>query len=146
MNCHGLSYHAGREEDSGFDIIQCDIAGHLTDGVADGEDGVDLIELISPEAQLFSHARNIGIVQICAVQVVEKVHKTAESKNKEVELLHQLALTWRMLVASNVLHKAVRHDEGSRLAILAAVGGSSCPYVRVVLLMATGACCRWCRL
>jgi hypothetical protein len=37
--------------------------------VPHGENGVDLVELIAFEAQLFSHARNIGIVEICAIEV-----------------------------------------------------------------------------
>ena len=73
------------------------------------ENGVDLIELVSLEAQLFPHARNIRIVEVCAIKIVQKVHETAESKDEEVELLHQLALAWRILVASKIGDEAVGH-------------------------------------
>lgn len=75
----------------------------------DSKNGVDLIELVSLEAQLFPHARNIRIVEVCAIKIVQKVHETAESKDEEVELLHQLALAWRILVASKIGDEAVGH-------------------------------------
>ena len=73
------------------------------------ENGVDLIELVPLETQLFPHARNIRIVEVCAIKIVQEVHETAESKDEEVELLHQLALAWRILVASKIGDEAVGH-------------------------------------
>jgi hypothetical protein len=70
-----------------------------------------LIELVAFEAQLLSHARNVRIVEICAIKIVQKVHETAESEDEEVELLHQLALSWRILVASKIGDEAVCHLE-----------------------------------
>ena len=40
-----------------------------SDHVPHSENGVDLIELIAFKTQLFSHARNVGIVEICAIEV-----------------------------------------------------------------------------
>jgi len=37
-----------------------------------GKHSVDLIELISPEAQLFLHARDVCIVQIGAIEVTSR--------------------------------------------------------------------------
>jgi len=73
------------------------------------EYGVDLIELVAFETQLFSHARHIRIVEVCAIKIVQKVHETAECEDEEVELLHQLALAWRILVASKIGDEAVGH-------------------------------------
>jgi hypothetical protein len=70
-----------------------------------------LIELVAFEAQFFPHTRNVRIVEIGAIKVVQKVHETAESKDEEVELLHQLALSWRILVAAKIGDEAVSHVE-----------------------------------
>jgi hypothetical protein len=56
------THHAGRKEVSGFDIVQSNVAGYLSDRVPDGKYSVDLIELVASEAQLFSHARYISII------------------------------------------------------------------------------------
>jgi hypothetical protein len=50
------THHASRKENSGFDIIERNVAWNLADGVANGEDSVDLIELVSPKTKLFSHS------------------------------------------------------------------------------------------
>lgn len=62
------------------------------------------------EAQLFLHTRDVGIVQIGTIKVVQEVHKTTECEDEEVELLHQLPLSGRILLASKVLDEAVRHS------------------------------------
>jgi hypothetical protein len=54
--------HAGWKEVSWFDIVQSNVAGHLSNSISNRKNGVDLIELVSSEAQLFSHARYIGII------------------------------------------------------------------------------------
>lgn len=41
------TYHTSRKEYSWFKIIQCDVARYLANCVADGEDSVDLVELIA---------------------------------------------------------------------------------------------------
>jgi hypothetical protein len=75
------------------------------------EDGVDLVELVAFEAQLFPHTRDVRIVEIGAVKIIQEVHKTAKSKDEEVKLLYELALAWRILVASKIGDKAVDHLE-----------------------------------
>lgn len=52
------------------------------------EDGVDLIELVAFEAQLFPHTRDVCIVEIGAIKIIQEVHETAESKDEEVKFLH----------------------------------------------------------
>jgi hypothetical protein len=105
-----VTYHARWEENPRFHIVQQNVARHLANRVSDSKDGIDLVELIPLEAQLFSHPRNIRIVQVRAVQVVDEVHEAAKGKDEEVELLHQLSFAWRMLLAPKVLDKAVAHD------------------------------------
>jgi hypothetical protein len=75
------------------------------------KDGVNLIKLVAFEAQLFPHTRNVCIVEIGAVKIIQKIHETAESKDEKVKLLHQLALAWRILVASKIGDEAVGHLE-----------------------------------
>jgi len=41
--------------------------------------------------------------------LLQKIHKTAERQNEEVELLDQLALAWRVLVASQIGDEVVGH-------------------------------------
>jgi hypothetical protein len=81
----------------------------LADRVSNCEDRVDLVELVAFETQLFSHTRNICVVEIGAIKVVEKVHEAAEAQDEKIELLHQLALSWRILVASQIGNELVRH-------------------------------------
>jgi len=73
------------------------------------KDGVDLIELVAFEVQLFPHTRNVRIVKIGAIKIIEEIHETAESKDEKIKLLHQLALAWRILVASKIGDEAVGH-------------------------------------
>lgn len=61
------SYHARGKEDSRLNIVKCNVAGHLTNRVSDSEDGIDLVELVSSEAQFFSHPGDVGIVQITSI-------------------------------------------------------------------------------
>ena len=56
--------HAGGKEISRFDVVQCDVAGHLPYGISDGEYRIDLIELISLEIELLSHARDVCIIEV----------------------------------------------------------------------------------
>ena len=46
------THHAGRKEDPWLDVVQRNIAWHLAYGVANRENRIDLIELISPEIEL----------------------------------------------------------------------------------------------
>jgi hypothetical protein len=43
-------------------------------------------------------------------RTVQKVHQTTKGKNEEVELLHQLSFSRRMLVATEVLCNAAHRD------------------------------------
>jgi hypothetical protein len=83
----------------------------LANCVSDGKDGIDLIKLVSSEAQFLAHSRDVCIRQITSIQVVEKVHKTTESQDEEIELLDQLTLSRRALLAPKVLNKSISHGE-----------------------------------
>lgn len=73
-----MVYHACGKEYPWLNIVERDIAGDLADGIADRKDRVDLIELIALEMKLLFHPRDIGIVEVRSIQIVEKVHETAE--------------------------------------------------------------------
>ena len=99
--------------------------------IPNGEDGIDLVELVPSETQLFPHARNICVVEIGAIKIalhvirygsfltlahstsiLEKVHEAAECQDEEIQLLDQLALAWRLLVTAQVGNEAVGHAGG----------------------------------
>jgi len=46
--------------------------------VSAGEDGGDLGQLIPMKVEVFFHARDIGLGQVGAIQVIKEVHETAE--------------------------------------------------------------------
>lgn len=52
------------QPDPGGNLLEDEVVGNLSQEVSSVEDGVDLIELCSSEAQFLSHSRNICIVQI----------------------------------------------------------------------------------
>ena len=101
--------HACTEEVSWLDVVQRNVARHLSDCISNSEDSVNLIELISLEVQLFSHARDVCIIEVGPVEIVEEVHQAAEGKDEEIKLLDQLAFTWHTVVTPKVLYEAVRH-------------------------------------
>jgi len=105
------AYHTRREEDSWLDVVERNVAGDLRNCISHSEDGVDLVELISSEVELFPHASDIGIGQVRTIQVIEEVHQTAEGKNEEVELPYQLPLGGRAVTASQVLDKAPHFEK-----------------------------------
>ena len=117
-----MTYHACREEVPGLDVVQGNVAGHLSDRVANCEDGVDLVELIALEVQLFPHTRHIGVVQIGSVKVVEEVHEAAKGEDEEVQLLDQLPLAGGIVLAFEIAHKVVRHGELPRFSFEIDVG------------------------
>jgi hypothetical protein len=108
-----MTYHACRKEVSRLDVVKCNITRHLSDRVTNRKDRVDLVELIALEVQLFPHARDIGIVQVGSIKVVEEIHKTAKCEDKKVQLLDKLSLARSILLAFEIAHKAVRHGEYS---------------------------------
>jgi hypothetical protein len=59
---HRFTHHASRKENPWFDIVQSNVAGNLANSVSDGKHSINLVELTAPEAQFFSHTRNISIV------------------------------------------------------------------------------------
>jgi hypothetical protein len=61
------------------------------------------------EMQLLSHTRDVCVVEVGAIKVIQEVHEAAKGEDEEIELLHQLALARGMLVAPQVLNEAVRH-------------------------------------
>lgn len=61
--CSPQENHA-REEDTWFDVVKGQVGWDLSDDIANCEDGIDLIELVSMEVQVFLHTGNVGIVQI----------------------------------------------------------------------------------
>jgi len=63
------THHASGKEDPWLDIIESNVAGNLADSVPDCKHGIDLVELAAPEAQFFSHTRNIGIGKVSSVQI-----------------------------------------------------------------------------
>jgi hypothetical protein len=65
------THHASRKEISWFDIIERNVAGHLTYCVPDRKYSVDLIELVAPKAKLLSHSRDVSIVQVTTIWVVK---------------------------------------------------------------------------
>jgi hypothetical protein len=83
----------------------------LADRIANGENCIDLIKLISSEAQFLAHSRDVCVRQIAAIEIVHKVHKTTKSQDKEIELPDQLPFSWRALLAPKVLNKSVAHGE-----------------------------------
>jgi hypothetical protein len=106
-----MTYHARREEVSRLDVVKRNITRYLSDGVTDCEDGIDLVELIALEVQLFPHARNIGVAQVGSVKVVEEVHKAAKCENEKVQLLDKLSFARSILLAFEIAHEAVCHGE-----------------------------------
>lgn len=66
-------HHHRREEQARTEEGQGEIGRDLTDNVSHREDGVDLVQLIPLEVQFLAHPRHVGIVDICAVEVVGKV-------------------------------------------------------------------------
>jgi hypothetical protein len=84
-NCR-WTYHACWKEIPRLDVVQRDIARYLANGIAHSKDRIDLIKLIPLETEIFSHSRQIGIVEIRPIQIVQEVHKTAKSKDKGIEL------------------------------------------------------------
>lgn len=102
----------------------------MSDRVSNREDGIDLVQLVSPEAQLLSHSRYISIVEVCPIKIIDEIHKTTKCQDEEVKLLHKLAFAWRILIAPKVLNKAVAHVGGWRTATLATACNTHGIYVR----------------
>jgi hypothetical protein len=89
----------------------------LSDGIADCEDGVDLVELIALKVQLFPHTRNICVVQIGSIKVIEEVHQATECEDKKIQLLNQLSLARGILLPFEIAHKIARHGGLSRFGV-----------------------------
>lgn len=66
----GPDQHAGREEVSRLHIVQRQVGGDLADDVADREAGVDHVQLVAHEAEVFLHARDVGIAEVGSVQLL----------------------------------------------------------------------------
>lgn len=78
--------HHRRKEDSGWEVREGEVGRYLAEDVANGKDGVDLVELVALERELFLHAGHVGIEQVGAVEVVGQVREAGEGENEEVEL------------------------------------------------------------
>lgn len=50
------------------------VVGDLTEEIAAVENGVDLVELGAFEGEFFAHAGDVGVVEVCAVEVVDLVN------------------------------------------------------------------------
>ena len=48
------------------------------------EDGIDEVQLISFEVELFSHPTDVCIIQICAIKIICKVHQTTKCQDEEI--------------------------------------------------------------
>lgn len=66
----GPHEHAGREEDARPHEVQRQVRGDLAHDVARREGGLDLRQLVADEAELLLHARDVGIVEVGAVELV----------------------------------------------------------------------------
>lgn len=62
----------------------------------------DLLYLVSNEAKVLFHARDIRIGQVGAVQIVGEIRDAAKGQDEEVDLADQLALTG-LVLGMNVL-------------------------------------------
>lgn len=72
-----VAYHACREEETRLDIVERNITRYLPDSVSDSKNRVNLVQLIAMKVQLFPHSGHIGIIKVCSIQIVQKIHKTA---------------------------------------------------------------------
>lgn len=88
--------HAGREEDARPHIVQRQVGGDLAHDVTRRERGLDLGQLVAHEAQLLLHARDVGIVDVGAVELL--VGHESESVS--------------------VAHLGIRHRAGSAVMVI----------------------------
>jgi hypothetical protein len=84
----------------------------LPDDIPDRKDGVDLVELVSLEIEFFAHARDVGIVEVRAVEIVGKVAETAEGEDEGVELAEEFAFARDALFAEDVREEFGWHCDG----------------------------------
>lgn len=66
----GPDHHTGREEVARAHVVQRQVGGDLAHDVAGREGGLDLGQLVADEAQLLLHARDVGIVEVGAVELL----------------------------------------------------------------------------
>ena len=58
--------------------MKTEIGRDLAEDVADGEAGVDLVELVTAEGEGFFHAGDVGVGEGGAVEIIQKVGEAAE--------------------------------------------------------------------
>ena len=76
--------HHAREEDARFEVVEGEVGRDLADDISGGEDGIDLIILVSLEPKLLFHATDIRIRQVRAIKIVGEVHQTTECQDEEI--------------------------------------------------------------
>ena len=107
--------HHRREEQARTEVGQGKIGRDLTDNVSHREDGVDLVEFIPLEVQLFAHSRHVGIVDIRTIEIISKVAQTAERQNEEIELAQQFGLAGHALRAPDIGGESGKHSGNQNL-------------------------------
>lgn len=61
-----------------------------------------MIELISLEVEFLSHSRDVGIVEVGPVKIVDKVAEAAERQDEQIQLAQKLGLSRHTLLAFDV--------------------------------------------
>ena len=68
------------------DSSQGNIAGNFTEDIADGPQGLHVVELVAIQVKIFLHARNEGIVHVRLVEVLYEVSQRRECQDGSIEL------------------------------------------------------------
>lgn len=76
--------HACWEKVSRLDVVQRDVTGNLANCIPYSKDCIDLVQLIPFEIEIFPHPRHVSIVEVAPVEVIQKIHETAEGQDKSV--------------------------------------------------------------
>lgn len=64
----------------------------------------------------YTPTRNICIVQVSAVEIIEKIHEATEGEDEEIELLHQLPLSGSPITPTEILNKLGHHTGESTMS------------------------------
>lgn len=81
-----------RQPDPRRDFLQDQIIRNLTKHVSAVENGVDLIQLRALEAEVLFHARDVGVVEVGAVEVVGPVHEADVGEEEPVDFAKETGL------------------------------------------------------